>query len=102
MYDCICDGDGMLEAFLDGCNSTIMAYGQTGSGKTFTMGSEAGRPSSSSSSSAIPPLVTSSSTIHTDDFNQGLIPRFMTDFFSSLEQRKKSQSNTNNINNNSK
>ena len=40
LYNCV-GSDRMLEAFLDGYNSTIMAYGQTGSGKTFTMGSEA-------------------------------------------------------------
>ncbi len=65
---------GMLEAFLDGYNATIMAYGQTGSGKTFTMGSEAASTS----------LVTEE-----DDYNQGLIPRFMTDIFSSLERKMK-------------
>jgi kinesin family protein 4/21/27 len=48
----------------------IMAYGQTGSGKTFTMGSEA----------------------HADGedmcLHPGLIPRFMSDVFANLEQRK--------------
>ena len=48
-----------------------MAYGQTGSGKTFTMGSEA----------------------HADGedmcLHPGLIPRFMSDVFGYLEQRKK-------------
>ena len=46
-----------------------MAYGQTGSGKTFTMGSEA----------------------HADrdiSENTGLIPRFMSDLFAGLEQKK--------------
>jgi hypothetical protein len=47
----------------------IMAYGQTGSGKTFTMGSEAHTEPESSS--------------HT-----GLIPRFMSDFFQTLQMKK--------------
>ena len=118
MYDCISGGDGMLEAFLDGYNSTIMAYGQTGSGKTYTMGSEAtststhavsanvnvsseqaanSGPSSSISSS-------SSSIMGDDEFNQGLIPRFMKDIFSSLERRKNQSHYSMNMtkNNNSK
>jgi kinesin family member 21 len=47
----------------------IMAYGQTGSGKTFTMGSEAHSEPESSTHS-------------------GLIPRFMSDFFHSLQKKK--------------
>ncbi len=111
---------GMLDAFLDGYNSTIMAYGQTGSGKTYTMGSEAtsanattGSNSSSSSSTPVgsdcdstapppPPTTTGTTTrpalastnSNDDDYddlftNQGLIPRFMKDIFTSLERRKK-------------
>ncbi|KAL7561839.1 hypothetical protein ACA910_009677 [Epithemia clementina (nom. ined.)] len=63
----------LLESFLDGFNATIMAYGQTGSGKTFTMGSEA----------------------HADigvSENTGLIPRFMNDFFISLQQKQEASS----------
>ncbi len=96
MYDFIGSGEGMLEAFLDGYNSTIMAYGQTGSGKTFTMGSEASKSPGTSLSMHVQPSLssTSSTTSSTmeDDFNQGLIPRFMTDIFASLERRKKEQS----------
>ena len=84
MYHSINNGsDGMLEAFLDGYNSTIMAYGQTGSGKTFTMGSEATASSSSASCSSS----SSEASLIDDDYTQGLIPRFMTDIFSSLESR---------------
>jgi len=67
----------MLDAFLDGYNSTIMAYGQTGSGKTFTMGSEANYH-----------CPTSVVDEENDAVNLGLIPRFMNDIFSSLHQRK--------------
>ena len=48
-----------------------MAYGQTGSGKTFTMGSEAHiQPETSS--------------------HMGLIPRFITEFFQQIKQKKES------------
>lgn len=86
MYDSV-GGGGMLGSFLDGYNTTIMAYGQTGSGKTFTMGSEADYSAMASTSSAN----TESSTI---SINQGLIPRFMSDIFSSLQYRKTQQNNT--------
>ena len=79
LYSCV-GADGMLEAFLDGYNSTIMAYGQTGSGKTFTMGSEADYCSMSSTFAA--------TDEPKDAPHQGLIPRFMTDIFGSLHQRK--------------
>ena len=46
-----------------------MAYGQTGSGKTFTMGSE-------------------SHTEPETSTHGGLIPRFMSDFFRSLQKKK--------------
>jgi kinesin family protein 4/21/27 len=77
LYSCV-GADGMLEAFLDGYNSTIMAYGQTGSGKTFTMGSEADYQYQNQDSDL-------HEGIHE---NQGLIPRFMNDIFSLLHQRK--------------
>jgi len=67
LYDCV--AAPLLTSFVDGYNATIMAYGQTGSGKTFTMGSEA----------------------HTEPESAqhvGLIPRFITDFFTSMKQKK--------------
>ena len=76
LYSCV-GADGMLDAFLDGYNSTIMAYGQTGSGKTFTMGSEANYH-----------CPTSVVDEENDSVNLGLIPRFMNDIFTSLHQRK--------------
>lgn len=60
----------LLEAFLGGYNATVLAYGQTGSGKTYSMGSEA------------------HTTLDEGGEDDGLIPRFMCDIFSSLEQRK--------------
>ncbi len=33
----LCGITQLLDASLDGYNSTVLAYGQTGSGKTFTM-----------------------------------------------------------------
>lgn len=78
LYKCL-GSDRMLEAFLEGYNSTIMAYGQTGSGKTFTMGSEANYSSLSSEG------IDSSEEHH---LRQGLIPRFMSDIFTSLQRRK--------------
>lgn len=78
LYNCV-GSDRMLEAFLDGYNSTIMAYGQTGSGKTFTMGSEANYSTLSSED------IDSPDEVH---LRQGLIPRFMSDIFKSLHQRK--------------
>ena len=76
LYSCV-GADGMMDAFLDGYNSTIMAYGQTGSGKTFTMGSEANYHCHS-----VPDADSE------DNENLGLIPRFMNAVFSSLHQRK--------------
>ena len=64
----------LLDAFLGGYNATVIAYGQTGSGKTYTMGSEAGG------------LVEDISGNLSD--NVGLIPRFMSDLFASLVQRR--------------
>ncbi|KAL7448200.1 hypothetical protein ACHAWC_000437, partial [Mediolabrus comicus] len=59
----------LLNAFLNGFNATVLAYGQTGSGKTYTMGSEA-----------------RNEKLHDND---GLIPRFISDMFQSLMQRRK-------------
>lgn len=70
LYSCV-GADGMMEAFLEGYNATIMAYGQTGSGKTYTMGSEADYMSEGA-----------------DAQREGLIPRFMNDVFESLQRRK--------------
>ena len=64
----------LLDAFLGGYNATVIAYGQTGSGKTYTMGSEAGG------------LVEDNSGNLSD--NVGLIPRFVSDLFASLVQRR--------------
>jgi hypothetical protein len=58
----------LLSSFLDGYNATIMAYGQTGSGKTYTIGSE----------------------VHRSENEVGLIPRFMTSIFETLESKKRS------------
>lgn len=66
----------LLDAFLGGYNATIVAYGQTGSGKTYTCGSEAHH------------------SHHANDDGEGLdesaglIPRFMSDIFSTLIRRK--------------
>lgn len=68
----------LLDAFLNGYNSTVLAYGQTGSGKTFTMGSEA------HGNSFVANLKSSPSLNESD----GLIPRFMADIFTMLIQRK--------------
>ncbi|KAL7464918.1 hypothetical protein ACHAXS_005246 [Conticribra weissflogii] len=67
----------LLSAFLNGYNATVLAYGQTSSGKTFTMGSEAHEENLSEDL-----LMGNLSD------NVGLIPRFMFDIFSTLEERK--------------
>ncbi|KAL7540949.1 hypothetical protein ACHAXR_011794 [Thalassiosira sp. AJA248-18] len=67
----------LLDAFLGGYNATVIAYGQTGSGKTFTMGSEAHGDLAAN-------LQFSGSLNESD----GLIPRFMSDIFTMLMQRK--------------
>ena len=77
----------MLEAFLEGYNSTIMAYGQTGSGKTFTMGSEADYMSMSINMNANSEA-SNDMDMDMDMHKHGLIPRFMRDIFHSLQQRK--------------
>jgi len=83
MYNSVGEG-GMLDSFLEGYNTTIIAYGQTGSGKTFTMGSEADYTTMYSPSAT--DLNTENEGAIND--NQGLIPRFMSDIFSSLQYRK--------------
>ena len=62
-----------------------MAYGQTGSGKTYTMGSEHGGGSSASCD----PSASASS-----QQRLGLIPRFMSDIFSSLNSLSNNESST--------
>ena len=64
----------LLDAFLGGYNATVIAYGQTGSGKTYTMGSEAGGSFEENSGNL--------------SDNVGLIPRFTSDLFASLVQRR--------------
>ncbi|KAL7525932.1 hypothetical protein ACHAXR_002550, partial [Thalassiosira sp. AJA248-18] len=67
----------LLSSFLNGYNATILAYGQTGAGKTYTMGSEAGGKF----------VENLQSGCNLSD-NDGLIPRFMSDMFDSLFQRR--------------
>ena len=67
----------LLNSFLNGYNATVLAYGQTGSGKTFTMGSEAGGN-----------FVENVQTGCILGDKDGLIPRFMSDMFASLFQRR--------------
>jgi len=68
----------LLDAFLNGYNSTVLAYGQTGSGKTYTMGSEAHGDNFTAN-------LQDSEILNESD---GLIPRFMSDIFIMLIQRK--------------
>ena len=75
----------LLDAFLNGYNSTVLAYGQTGSGKTFTMGSEAHHGHAGVTFTA--DSLGSESPQHA---SVGLIPRFMTDIFAMLIRRKES------------
>ena len=63
----------LLNAFLNGFNATVLAYGQTGSGKTYTMGSEAHT------------VNLRNEKLHDND---GLIPRFISEMFQSLMQRR--------------
>ncbi len=67
----------------------MLAYGQTGSGKTYTMGSENHERSvgeeSHGSMHHHPEMAD-----NTLNENDGLIPRFMSDIFSLLTQRKAS------------
>lgn len=63
-----------------------MAYGQTGSGKTYTMGSEHGGGISFGFASCDPSAPASSQQ------RLGLIPRFMSDIFSSLNNKSSSES----------
>ncbi|KAL7547778.1 hypothetical protein ACHAWF_014537 [Thalassiosira exigua] len=66
----------LLDAFLSGYNATILAYGQTGSGKTHTMGSGGhGRGTDAEEGGTV-------------DESDGLIPRFVSEVFSSLRRRK--------------
>mmetsp|Transcript_26065 Transcript_26065/g.51887 ORF Transcript_26065/g.51887 Transcript_26065/m.51887 type:complete len:1028 (-) Transcript_26065:116-3199(-) len=67
----------LLNAFLNGYNATVLAYGQTSSGKTFTMGSEAHEEN-----------LSDGLQMNNLSDNVGLIPRFMFDIFSALEERK--------------
>ncbi|KAL9185455.1 hypothetical protein ACHAXT_003232 [Thalassiosira profunda] len=67
----------LLSSFLNGYNATILAYGQTGSGKTYTMGSEAAGNFVENERGG--------GNLRDKD---GLIPRFMSDMFTSLFQRK--------------
>ena len=66
----------LLSAFCNGYNSTVIAYGQTGAGKTYTMGSEAGGNFEGNLRNA------------SLGDNEGLIPRFMSDMFASLVERR--------------
>ena len=68
----------LLDSFLNGYNATILAYGQTGAGKTYTMGSEAGGKD----------LMENLQDGIKLNESDGLIPRFMSDLFASLFQRK--------------
>eukprot|EP00986_Skeletonema_menzelii_P003739 scaffold1185_cov143-Skeletonema_menzelii.AAC.33 len=78
----------LLDAFLNGFNATVLAYGQTGSGKTYTMGSEAHESSASEDNHTSLHHEAATDNILND--NDGLIPRFMSDIFSLLTQRKAS------------
>ena len=78
----------LLDAFLNGFNATVLAYGQTGSGKTYTMGSEAHEAASDNNNNTSLHHEAAAPTDNILNDNDGLIPRFMSDIFSLLTQRK--------------
>lgn len=49
----LCGITQLLDASLDGYNSTVLAYGQTGSGKTFTMAGQPGEGRSCDASALV-------------------------------------------------
>ncbi|DAZ96685.1 TPA: hypothetical protein N0F65_009152 [Lagenidium giganteum] len=71
----------MVATFLDGYNTTVIAYGQTGSGKTYTMGH-------SMDNSARQPGIAHVTA------SDGLMPRFLSDFFAALDQERSTERST--------